>query len=119
MATRAVLAFTAAGLAGLTLALAGCGSDGNGEAATTATGTATPAAPAPTTKVSANDASREELTAAFEAAGIPSAEKWAEEVTEYRPYPVEDVNWTQLRTELAKYNPPPDVLEKIIAMMEP
>ena len=39
-----------------------------------------------TTKVNANDASVEELAAAFEAAGIPNAARWAHEVEEYRPY---------------------------------
>ena len=73
----------------------------------------------PTVTVSANDATQEELVAAFEAAGIPSAEAWAEEVIEYRPYPADDPNWTHLRTELAKYNPPPAVLEQIINTLEP
>jgi hypothetical protein len=115
MAIRPFLAFTAAALAGVALAVAGCGSDSAAPAPTKEL-TATKA---PTTKVSANNASREELIAAFEAAGIPSAEKWADEVQEYRPYPVDDLTWAQLRTELAKYNPPPEVLEKIIAMMKP
>jgi hypothetical protein len=99
------------------LALAACGGgDDEGPQQLTEELTLTEA---PTETVSANDATQEELVAAFEAAGIPSAEAWAEEVIEYRPYPADDPNWTHLRTELAKYNPPPAVLEQIIATLEP
>lgn len=70
-------------------------------------------------KVSANNASEEELVAAFEAAGIANASKWADEVVEYRPYPTDDPNFTQLREELAKYNPEPGVIDQIIANLEP
>ncbi|MFN0092829.1 MAG: hypothetical protein ACKVWR_21550 [Acidimicrobiales bacterium] len=54
----------------------------------------------------------------FAAAGIPTASRWAREVEEYRPYPV-DPQWAKLRKELAKYNPAPDVLEKILAALAP
>ncbi len=40
---------------------------------------------ASTTLVNANTASVEELQAAFEAAGISNADRWAREVAEYRP----------------------------------
>ena len=69
------------------------------------------------TPVNANTASVEELQAAFEAAGITNADKWAREVAEYRPYPA-DPTWAQLRQELSKYNIAPDVLEKIIGTLE-
>jgi len=69
------------------------------------------------TEVNANTASVEELQAAFEAAGITNADKWAREVAEYRPYPA-DPTWAQLRQELSKYNIAPDVLEKIIGLLE-
>lgn len=46
----------------------------------------------PAAKASANEASGEELTAPFESAGIPSAERWTEEVEEYRSYPEDDPN---------------------------
>jgi hypothetical protein len=70
-------------------------------------------------KVFANDASAEELTAAFEAQGIPNAERWAEEVEEYRRYPAEEPNFTKLREEVAKYDTPAGVVDKIVATLEP
>lgn len=72
---------------------------------------------ATTVKLNANTASVEELQAAFAAAGITNADRWAREVAEYRPYPA-DPTWAQLRQELSKYNIGPDVLEKIIAVLE-
>jgi hypothetical protein len=50
----------------------------------------------------------------FEAAGISNAARWAREVEEYRPYPTNDPSFAKLRQELAKYNPSPDVLQKIL-----
>lgn len=80
----------------------------------------TDAAAAPAmAKVSANNATEEELIAAFTAAGIDNAEKWADEVVEYRPYPTDDPNFTMLREELAKYNPAPGVIDQIVAILEP
>jgi len=70
-------------------------------------------------KVSANDATEEELVAAFEAAGIDNAEQWADEVVEYRPYSADDPDFMTLREELAKYNPAPGVVDQIIAVLEP
>jgi DNA uptake protein ComE-like DNA-binding protein len=67
--------------------------------------------------VNANTATVAELQAAFEAVGIPNADKWAREVEEYRPYPA-DPTWAQLRQELGKYNIDPVVLEQIIAILE-
>jgi hypothetical protein len=75
------------------------------------------ASPAASAKVSANDASIAQLQQAFEAAGIPNAARWAREVDEYRPYPTNDPGFAKLRQELSKYNPSPDVLEKIIATL--
>jgi hypothetical protein len=68
-------------------------------------------------KVNANTASIAELQKAFEAAGISQALRWAQEVDEYRPYP-SDPKWGKLRQELGKYNIAPDVLEKIISLLE-
>ena len=68
-------------------------------------------------RVNANTASVDELQAAFEAAGISNANRWAREVAEYRPYPA-DPTWVQLRQELSKYNIAPAVLEQIIAVLE-
>lgn len=76
------------------------------------------AAPA-VAKVSANNATEEELIAAFEAAGIANAAKWTDEVMEYRPYAADDLEFTTLREELAKYNPEAGVIDQIIAVLEP
>ena len=84
-------------------------------AASPASTTGTPAATGQ--KVNANTASQAELLQAFQAAGIPSAARWVMEVMEYRPYPTNDPTFAKLRTELAKYNPSPDVVDKIIATL--
>lgn len=68
-------------------------------------------------KVNANTATVAELTAAFEAAGIANASRWAREVEEYRPYPTNDPTFAKLRGELAKYNPGPGVVDQIIAVL--
>jgi uncharacterized protein YggE len=81
-----------------------------------ASSTPSDSAPA-TTRVNANGATVEELQAAFEAAGIANADRWAREVAEYRPYPA-DPTWAQLRQELGKYNIDQAVLEQIIALLE-
>ena len=70
-----------------------------------------------TSRINANTASIEELQAAFEAAGITNADRWAREVADYRPY-ASDPTWAQLRQELGKYNIAPDILEQIIAVLE-
>jgi hypothetical protein len=86
-------------------------------AAASSPAAAAQASPAASAKVSANDASIAQLQQAFEAAGIPNAARWAREVEEYRPYPTNDPGFAKLRQELSKYNPSPDVLEKIIATL--
>ena len=126
-----------------TLAFAACGGGDDGATATpaaqasttivtatvpattpTTAATTTTAAPAPTTtaapavaKPNANTASRAEMAAAFTAAGISSASRWATEVEEYRPYPTNDPNMAKLRQNLAKYNPGPGVVDAIIASL--
>lgn len=120
----AVLAATAA-------LVAGCGGSSESDAdaqsggATTAATTATTvAAPGTTTtpaagRVSANSASEDDLVAALGAAGVKNAEKWADEIVEYRPYPSDDTSFAKLRQELAKYNPAPDELDRIISVLTP
>jgi hypothetical protein len=113
------LALTAA----LLMAACGGGGSGGGGAAQPAAAPATTMAPvqaapadaADAAKVSANKASEDELASAFQAAGVPNAEKWAEEVAEYRPY--DEPTFAKLRKELAKYNPAPGVVDKIIATL--
>ena len=80
---------------------------------------ATPAATAPVVrKVNANTATRAEIQAALEAAGVPNASNWSREVVEYRPYAATDTDWSKLRGELAKYNPGPGVVDLIISALE-
>ena len=88
-------------------------------AAATTAGTTPTAANSPNTagKVSANNASIAELTAAFDAAGIANGSRWAREVYEYRPYDVSDPTMAKLRQNLAKYNPGPGVVDAIIAVL--
>ena len=117
-------------LAGVFL-VAGCGSGETaaGSAASSAASSAESAgqsaassvasATAGAAKVSVNEASEAELVAAFTAAGVDNPDKWAEEVEEYRPYPSDDPNFAKLRDELAKYNPGPGVVDKIVAALEP
>ena len=68
--------------------------------------------------LSANNATRAELQAVFETAGISNARQWAREVEEYRPYPEDDPDMAKLRRELAMYNPGPGVVDAIIALLE-
>ncbi len=117
------------GPAGVALAmillLAGCASSAAGEpsgASGGAAGATSAAAPRPapagctSSKVSANVASIEVLAAAFESAGIPNAQRWAEEVDEYRPYP-DDPTWAKLDKELGKYNIDPAVYAAIVSCL--
>jgi hypothetical protein len=71
------------------------------------------------TKVSANTATREELIAALEAAGVSRADRWAREIEEYRPYDTADPTLQHLQDELAKYNPDPATLAAILSVLEP
>ena len=106
------------------LALASCGgssgSDSSGDSSapsatstTTVTGSTEPA-PA---KVSANDASVDEITAALDAVGVANADRWAHEVEEYRPYTDAADGFPKLREELAKYNPAEGTIDQIIAVL--
>jgi hypothetical protein len=88
-------------------------------ATTAAPATTTTAAPSTAGKVSANDATRAELQAAFTAAGISSPAQWAREVEEYRPYATDDPTFAKLRQNLAKYNPGPGVVDQIVATLAP
>lgn len=87
----------------------------------TPTGSAPSGSPAASTaqtqKVNANTASQEEIQGALEAAGVPSSARWTREVMEYRPYPTDDPSFAKLRQELAKYNPGPDVVDKIVGAL--
>jgi hypothetical protein len=71
------------------------------------------------TRVSANNASEAEIAAALKNAGVSNPERWAEEVVEYRPYPTDDPNLTELRDNLAKYNPGQETTDKIVSALTP
>jgi hypothetical protein len=84
-------------------------------AAPSSASTAAPAAG----KVSANTASEAEIAAALTAAGVPNAERWAREVTEYRPYPSDDATLAKLQDNLAKYQPDAATLQGILGALQP
>jgi hypothetical protein len=93
---------------------------GSGTSGSSGTGSA-PDSPttAVGTRVSANTASADEIAAALEDAGVSNAERWAEEVVEYRPYPTDDPDLTKLRDNLAKYNPGQETVDKIVSALTP
>ena len=95
-----------------------CSSSSSSDSTTsTAKADATATTVAAGTKVDANTASKAEIAAALEAAGVPNAERWADEVTEYRPYPTDDPTFGKLRDELAKYRPADGVIDQIISVL--
>jgi hypothetical protein len=124
--TKAIVRTAVLGAAAATLVACG-GSAGTPEtgrppaaasAPASAPGTATaPAAVAG--RVSANDATKAEIVAALRGAGVPGAERWADEVIEYRPYPADDPQLTRLRANLDKYEPAPGVIDAIVAVLRP
>jgi hypothetical protein len=115
-----------AGALALALSLSACGGSTSTpsdsvpteSASSEATGSADGPA-SPTGKVSATNASEDEIVAALEAAGVSNADRWAEEVVEYRPYPADDPNLTKLRDNLAKYNPGQETTDKIVSALTP
>ncbi len=50
---------------------------------------------------------------------MSNADRWAEEVVEYRPYPAGDSNLTKLRDNLLKYNPGEETTDKIVSALTP
>lgn len=104
------------------LGLGACGKDDGGSVKQNAQ-PAPAASPATSAaagqKVSANNAGEDEIATALEAAGVPNAAKWADEIVEYRPYAKDDTAFAELRDELSKYNPGEGVIDQIIAILEP
>lgn len=112
--------------------LAGCGSNttnsGDGAAGTASqatsartpssdpTGTETPGSALP--QVDPNTASQGEIAAAFTAAGVSNADKWAKEVTEYGPYTQDTIAGT-LTKELGKYGIDDATLNTILQVLHP
>lgn len=103
----------------LALVIAGCGEDSS-DSATGATSPATTAASDAATagKLSANNATVEELEAAFAAAGIRNPEAWAHDVEHHRPFPADDPEFAKLRRGLAEHNAAPDVVETIVGLLK-
>ena len=124
---RFPLAAAALAAAALTFAACGSGDDASAPATTAAAVTTTAVettataggAEVTTGTVSANTASTEELITALEANGVDNADRWAREIEEYRPYDTADPELTHLQDELAKYNPDPDQLQKILDTLTP
>jgi hypothetical protein len=90
-----------------------------GSVAPAASTAADPSSATAVGKVSANTASQSEIAAALAAAGVPNADRWAREVTEYRPYPANDPTLQVLQDNLAKYNPDPATLAGILGALQP
>lgn len=88
-------------------------------APSTAVASGAVASSAVTARVSANDASREELVAALTAAGVPNADRWAREIEEYRPYDTSDATLQKLQDNLAKYDPDAATLAAILSALQP
>ncbi len=123
--TPRLLAAAAACAFALGLAACGSGSAPSGSAPSAATAPTTSSGATGTTtaasaeKVSANTASEDEIATALESAGVSNPDRWAEEVVEYRPYPADDPNLSQLRENLAKYNPGQETTDKIVSVLTP
>ena len=111
----------AALLLALTLALviAACGEE-SGDSTTGATSPATPATGDAATvgKLSANNATAEELEAAFAAAGISNPGAWAHDVEHHRPFPADDPDFAKLRRGLADHNAAPEIVETIVGLLK-
>lgn len=112
----------AGAVAAAALLITGCGDDGTADSSSTTDAPASSSSDSTTTaasgaaKVNANDATVEELAAAFDAAGVPNSQQWAREVDEYRPYT--DDGWDHLRQELSKYNIDQATFDKIVGTLE-
>jgi hypothetical protein len=110
---------TAASVSSTTASPAASSSGSASSAPASSAATTTSGSPAAATaKVDANIASQTEVTAALQAAGVSSPDRWAKEVVEYRPYPTNDPTFAKLKQNIAKYNPSPAVVEGIISVLK-
>ena len=105
--------------------LAGCGSNDDStasgtttSAATSVSATASATGQGAVTTIDPNTASQGQIAAAFEAAGISNADKWAKEVTEYGPYTADSISAT-LTKELGKYGIDDATLKSILSVLAP
>jgi hypothetical protein len=110
----------------LAFALAACGGSMTAGATTSTPGssgsaarTSVPSSSGATAKVSANTTSGSDIAAALESAGVSNADRWAQEVVEYRPYSSNDPNLGKLHKNLAKYNPDQETVDKIVSALTP
>lgn len=71
------------------------------------------------TKVSINDSTKEEMVAALEAAGVPGATAWANEIIGHRPFPEDDTSFDKLLDDVAPHDPDPEVVDIILTILEP
>ncbi len=78
-----------------------------------------PPSPSGVRRLSANFASREELRAAFAAAGILNAAKWAEIIEEARPYQGQDGNLVIVRANLREAGATAEEVEAIARLLVP
>jgi hypothetical protein len=69
-------------------------------------------------QVDPNTASESQIAAAFTAAGVDNANKWAKEVTEYGPYTPDTISDT-LTKELGKYGIDQQTLDTILGVLAP
>ena len=101
------------------LAVVGCG-EGSGDAASGEASheTASASDTAPDGKLSANNATVEELEAALAAAGISNPGAWAHDIEHHRPFPADDPEFAKLRRGLAEHNAAPDVVETIVGLLK-
>ncbi len=81
-----------------------------------ATAASSSAAAASTEKVNANTASKGDIAAALTKVGVKNADKWANEIEEYRPYTATTLP-TKLKGELGKYGVDQDTLAKIMSVL--
>lgn len=77
------------------------------------------AAPAPVAKVSATNASEEEIFRALSRVGVVDPDRWTQKVIEYRPYPANDPNLGKLRQNLVRDNPGQATIDKIVSALAP
>ena len=103
----------------LAFAIAGCGEDsGDSTAGATSPATAAASDAGADGKLSANNATVEELEAAFAAAGISNPGAWAHDIEHHRPFPADDPEFAKLREGLAEHNAAPDVVETIVGLLK-
>ncbi|AII11348.1 MULTISPECIES: hypothetical protein [Rhodococcus] len=106
--------------------LAGCSSNdsGTGSSASPTTSVVASSTMSPggsvaeVAQVDPNTASQSQIQAAFEAAGVSNAGKWAKEVTEYGPYSPDTISDT-LTKELGKYGIDQQTLDTILSVLAP